>query len=340
MARPANRADMPDADFSRWVQPEQVADLIVFLLKQVSPDRLLEIASRRSDLAGTRSAGRSVRFLKCRAETPVKVAPQVIPAISMPISFLFALIGLVTAGIRGLFTGFVIGYLASWILKSVLMKKLASVQTQFLESTFAVMGALCKADGVVTRDEIATAEAMFDRLHLSGQQREQAKAAFNRGKSPGFNLDAEVSAFARVAHGQRALLVMFLQIQCSAIAGDGNIHPAEHQLLGRVARLLGLSEADVAQLEALLRTGARGPGFHDSARPGQSRLDDAYSALGLASSASDAEVKQVYRRLISQNHPDKLAGKGLPESMREMAEERTREINAAYETIKNARGFN
>ena len=165
------------------------------------------------------------------------------------------------------------------------------------------MGALCKADGVVTRDEIATAEAMFDRLHLSGQQREQAKAAFNRGKSPAFDLDAEVSAFARVARGQRALLVMFLQIQCSAIAGDGSIHPAEHQLLGRIARLLGLSEADVAQLEALLRTGARGPGFAGSARPMQSRLDDAYSALGLPASASDAEVKKVYRRLISQNHP-------------------------------------
>ena len=29
---PANRADMPDADVSRWVQPEQIADLIVFLL--------------------------------------------------------------------------------------------------------------------------------------------------------------------------------------------------------------------------------------------------------------------------------------------------------------------
>lgn len=258
----------------------------------------------------------------------------------MPISFFFALIGLVTGGIRGLFVGFVIGYLASWILKSVLMKKLASVQTQFLESTFAVMGALCKADGVVTRDEIATAEAMFDRLHLSGQQREQAKAAFNRGKSPGFNLDAEVSAFALIAHGQRALLVMFLQIQCSAVAGDGNMHPAEHELLGRIARLLGLSEADLAQLEALLRTGAGGPGFHGSERPMHSRLDDAYSALGLPSSASDTEVKKLYRRLISQNHPDKLAGKGLPESMREMAEERTREINAAYETIKNARGFN
>jgi DnaJ like chaperone protein len=257
----------------------------------------------------------------------------------MPLSFLFALLGLLVGGVRGLFIGFALGYLASWVLKSALVKKLAAVQAQFLESTFAVMGALCKADGVVTRDEIATAEAMFDRLRLSGEQRERAKAAFNRGKSSGFDLDAEVRAFAQVARGQRPLLVMFLQIQCSAVAGDGKVHPAEHQLLVRVARLLGLSEADVAQLEALLRSGAPGAGFDDAARSTRSRLEDAYAALGVPSSASDAEVKKVYRRLVSQNHPDKLAGKGLPESMRAMAEERTREINAAYETIKNARGF-
>ena len=61
--------------------------------------------------------------------------------------------------------------------------------------------------------------------------------------------------------------------------------------------------------------------------------------LGVTSAATDAEIKRAYRRLISQNHPDKLAGKGLPESMRELAEERTREINTAYETIKEARGF-
>ena len=29
---PANRADMPDADFSRWVAPRSIADVIVFLL--------------------------------------------------------------------------------------------------------------------------------------------------------------------------------------------------------------------------------------------------------------------------------------------------------------------
>ena len=258
----------------------------------------------------------------------------------MLFSFLFALVGLIVGGVRGLLIGFLLGYLANWVFKSALVKRLAAVQAQFVESTFAVMGALCKADGVVTRDEIATAEAMFDRLRLSGEQRERAKAAFNRGKSPGFDLDAEVRVFAQTAHGQRSLLVMFLQIQCSAVAGDSQVHPAEHQLLVRVARLLGLNEGDVAQLEALLRTGAPGTGFDGAAHTTRARIDDAYAALGVPSSASDAEVKKVYRRLISQNHPDKLAGKGLPESMRALAEERTREINAAYETIKNARGFN
>jgi DnaJ like chaperone protein len=126
---------------------------------------------------------------------------------------------------------------------------------------------------------------------------------------------------------------LFLQVQCAAIAADGDVHPAEHQMLLRVARLLGLTEADVAQLEAMLRTGARSPSP-------QQKLDDAYTALGLTPSASDAEVKRAYRRLMSQNHPDKLAGKGLPESMREMAEERTREISTAYAAIKEARGFN
>jgi DnaJ like chaperone protein len=247
--------------------------------------------------------------------------------------FLFALIGLLIGGFRGLLVGAVVGYVAGWALRNVIGKGLAMVQAQFLESTFAVMGALCKADGAVTRDEIAIAESMFARLHLTGEQRESAMAAFSRGKAPDFDLDAEVTKLARASHGRRPLLVMFLQIQCAAVAADGNVHAAEHQMLVRVARLLGLSEADVAQLEALLRTGAPG-----GPSP-QQNLEDAYQALGLSSSATDSQIKHAYRRLMSQNHPDKLAGKGLPESMREMAEERTREISLAYNVIKEARGF-
>jgi DnaJ like chaperone protein len=250
----------------------------------------------------------------------------------MPLMVLFALIGLIVGGVRGLLIGAAIGYAAGWVLRNVLGKQLVLVQAQFLESTFAVMGAVCKADGAVSRDEIQVAESMFARLNLSSEQRQSAMAAFTRGKAPGFDLDAEVGKFARASRGHRPILLMFMQIQCAAVAADGNIHPAEHQMLVRVARGLGLSEADVAQLEALLRTGAPGPSP-------QTKLADAYAALGISSSASDAEIKQAYRRLMSQNHPDKLAGKGLPESMREMAEERSREISTAYALIKEARGF-
>ena len=250
----------------------------------------------------------------------------------MSFVFILGLLGLLIGGLRGMVIGAALGYAAGWVMREVVGKRLAQVQSQFLETTFAVMGALCKVDGVVTRDEIATAEAMFARLQLSGEQREAARAAFNRGKAPGFEVDAEVTKLARAAHGHRPLLLTFLQIQCAAVAGDGNVHPAEHQMLVRIARLLGLAEADVAQLEAMLRTGAH------QASP-QQNLDDAYTVLGLTPSATDAEVKQTYRRLMSQNHPDKLAGKGLPESMRQMAEERTREISTAYAVIKEARGF-
>jgi DnaJ like chaperone protein len=251
----------------------------------------------------------------------------------MPSAIFFALIGLFLGGFRGLIVGAVLGFVTGWVAQQVLRKKLTTIQAQFHESTFAVMGALCKADGVVTRDEIQTAEAMFERLHLTAAQRESAKTAFARGKAPGFDLDAEVAKLVAASRSYRPILSLFLQVQCAAIAADGDVHPAEHQMLVRVARLLGLTEADVAQLEAMLRTGARGPSP-------QQKLDDAYAALGLASSATDAEVKRAYRRLMSQNHPDKLAGKGLPDSMREMAEERTREISIAYATIKDSRGFN
>jgi DnaJ like chaperone protein len=66
-------------------------------------------------------------------------------------------------------------------------------------------------------------------------------------------------------------------------------------------------------------------------------LASAYDILGLTPAAADAEVKKAYRRLVSQNHPDKLAARGLPESMREMAEERTREIVGAHDRIMAAR---
>ncbi len=53
--------------------------------------------------------------------------------------------------------------------------------------------------------------------------------------------------------------------------------------------------------------------------------------LDVPRTATDAEVKRSYRRLMSQNHPDKLVARGLPESMLEVAKQKTQAIQAAYE---------
>lgn len=239
--------------------------------------------------------------------------------------------------------GLLIGALAGYYLPPVLGRfalntaksKLQQLQGQFVESTFAVMGAVCKADGRVSAEEIRVAEQLFAQLHLSAEARDTARRAFNRGKSPGFDLDAELARFVQATRGQRVLHQIFLQVQLSALAADGALHPAERDMLLRIGRGLGLSAAEISQLEAMLRSG--GGGASAGGRSSRAALEDAYAVLGVASNASDTEVKRAYRRLMSENHPDKLAAKGLPESMRELAERKTRDITSAYRRISEAR---
>jgi len=68
----------------------------------------------------------------------------------------------------------------------------------------------------------------------------------------------------------------------------------------------------------------------------RSDRDQPYRVLGLTRDASDGEVDQAYRRLISQYHPDRVAG--AASELREQAERKAREINGAYDRIKASRG--
>ena len=57
-------------------------------------------------------------------------------------------------------------------------------------------------------------------------------------------------------------------------------------------------------------------------------IDDPYKVLGVSRDASDDEIKQAYRRLAKQYHPDRNPGD--TEAAKKM-----QEVNAAYEQIKN-----
>ena len=67
----------------------------------------------------------------------------------------------------------------------------------------------------------------------------------------------------------------------------------------------------------------------------KSRRDTPYRVLGITEDATDAEVEQAYRRMISQYHPDKLTG--VAEGLRRQAEEKASEINGAYDRIQTLR---
>ena len=60
--------------------------------------------------------------------------------------------------------------------------------------------------------------------------------------------------------------------------------------------------------------------------------DDPYAVLGIQRDASSDEIKEVYRRLVKQYHPDKV--QHLGEEFRELAEKRFKEIQEAYLKIK------
>lgn len=206
------------------------------------------------------------------------------------------------------------------------------VQAAFFAATFSVMGHVAKADGRVTPDEISATESIMTRMQLGPAQRKAAIQLFNEGKKATFPLADVLSQFRQECHRRFSLLQMFMEIQIATAMADGSIHPAERRIIQNIGAQLGFSHAE---LEHLFR-------MEHGARPGTTGtppVAEAYETLGIERTASDAEVKTAYRRLMNQHHPDKLIAKGLPEEMIRIATEKTQQIKQAYEQIRKERGM-
>lgn len=223
-------------------------------------------------------------------------------------------------------------------------------ETTFVETVFTLMGALAKADGRVSEQEIAHAEKVIARMGLTDARRQQAIEYFRKGTQPHFDVDAQVAQFNAVCGQAFNLRNVLISHLVSSVMADGKIHDAEIPLLRRIGAGLGLN---MAMLEALFNQARGGFGFggYSQSHQGQNgggyahrpnsanALNDAYSVLGASASDSDAQIKRKYRKLMSEHHPDKLTGQGMPEDMIEMATEQAKSIQAAYDLIKKSRGI-
>jgi DnaJ like chaperone protein len=216
------------------------------------------------------------------------------------------------------------------------------VQTVFFTTVFAVMGHLAKADGRVSREEIAMAENVMTQMQLEPEQRKVAIRLFNEGKREDFPLDEVLYQFRQECHRRTNLIQMFLEILIATAMADGRLDDAERGVMLSICQFLGIPRPYFEQLLSMVTAqqhfAGSGPRGH-TVPPSGASIDDAYKVLGIPASASDDEVKKAYRRQMNQHHPDKLVAKGLPEEMLKIATEKTQEIKAAYELIKrNRRG--
>ena len=96
------------------------------------------------------------------------------------------------------------------------------------------------------------------------------------------------------------------------------------------------------QIQRRIEFGRRAPGARrrGAVQGGlQDPLAAAYSALGAKPSDSAEELTRRYRALAKKYHPDALRARGLSEREAEKAAERMARINAAWSTIRSARGL-
>lgn len=262
------------------------------------------------------------------------------------------ILGFFAAGIVGLIIGVVIGHFFDRSFGQALRfdfgAERARLQQLFFETTFSIMGHIAKADGRISEQEIEQAESLMSRLGLTAEHRQEAILLFKQGADPGFQLEPAISRFINDGGRQHNLPILLLEFLFSIALADGELHPAERDILQRVATYLGINARQFEQLLAMLVAqqqfrgghyhhagGQGGAGFQSPPRVDE--LENAYRALGVSAGDSDRDIKRAYRKLMSQHHPDKLIAQGVPEDMIRMATEKSQEIQAAYDLIKRER---
>lgn len=248
-------------------------------------------------------------------------------------------------GFAGIGLGLLLLYLFKDNLDAGIGKSNEKINSKFIENIFGLFGNMAKAKGIVEKADLQGALNLMRSMRISAEYENLAKSSFNKGKKSNFDFDTSVIDLKNLFETKQEVLQMVLEILISVALIDGHMHANEKKLLQRATKLLGFDENF---LEILIRrfkneqTNQSNYAFEEnfSEESKKSVLDMAYETLELNKTATEAEVRKQYKRMISKNHPDKFIAKKMPQKLIDMAKEKTQRINESYNFICKYKSWN
>ena len=185
----------------------------------------------------------------------------------------------------------------------------------FAIAVIALGAKMAKADGQVTRDEVAAFREVF---FIPPAEEKNAARVFNLARQ-------DVAGFEDYARRIAAMFGDGDPVLCDLMEGlfhiamaDGQYHPKEDDFLERVADIFGIGTARFKAVRAR---------FVPDAAP------DPWDVLGVAPGAPIDEVRAAWRQAVRDSHPDRMIARGVPEEGVRLAEKRLVAINRAWEEI-------
>lgn len=190
----------------------------------------------------------------------------------------------------------------------------------FTAAVVALSAKLSIADGVSLKIEEETFERLFS---FEEEEAGNVRWLFRLAAKDQAGFESYARELARTLSDMPELQRDIFEALMHIATADGVLHEGEDKYLAEVARIFGYSPQKYRAIRAR---------FVDDA-------DDPYEVLGASRELSNDELKSRYRDLVRRNHPDGLAGKGLPKELQDVAARKLAAINAAWEAVAKERGL-
>jgi DnaJ like chaperone protein len=195
----------------------------------------------------------------------------------------------------------------------------------FAISVVVLAAKLAKCDGPVKREEIAAFRRQF---RIPAEATRDVGRLFDQARDRPEGYEPYARQLAESFADNRGMLEDVLAALFQIAQVDGPVNRVEHEYLSNVHRAFRLDQAAWDRARGAI---PRQPMVSDG--------PDAYAVLGVARSASDIEVRAMWKQLVRENHPDSVAARGAPAEFIARAGEKVARINAAWDQIKRERGL-